>query len=71
MGRASRICALFSPQISPPTLILITLPRPPTSGESADVICVGLQEMEMGTGSVAMDAAKNMLFRDGLVGVGG
>ena len=33
----------------------------------ADIVCVGLQEMEMGTGSVAMDAAKNMLFKDGLV----
>lgn len=31
---------------------------------NADIVCVGLQEMEMGTGSVAMDAAKIVLRPD-------
>ena len=33
---------------------------------NADIVCVGLQEMEMGTGSVAMDAA-NIILRPGML----
>ena len=36
----------------------------------ADIVCIGLQEVEMGTGSVAFDAAMSMLYRDGLVSGG-
>ena len=35
--------------------------------DSADVVVIGLEEMEMGTGSVALDAAKNMIWRGELV----